>query len=699
MLRSTRLTTRYLGTVSRFLPSLLLAAAFMVVIACGSTETVIQTVIVEKQVAGQTVIETVIVTEKGDTVVVTEKGDTVVETVIVTEKGDTVVVTEKGDTVVETVIVTEKGDTVVVTEKGDTIVQTVIVEREVEKSIPQTVVVERTVIVEAPAAQSTRQSGKLTVAMNSVQSPITDPQSLVFPTATMMVGIGIQESLFRWGINATGQGSFQVPNLAQSWEVSSDQSTLTLHLRPGTTVRAWDQDEGRVREWGDLTAEDVAWVYNRAGADNIESRHDQADVIHEVYEPFTALDEYVVRAPFKVFRGDFIDVSMSESVGIQSKTVYDARSKPGGPTMPDTTGPFVVRNWLPSERIELVSVVDHWRKSPQFAELEFIEVPEAFVRAAMLKTGEADIAPVSVADVTSLQDAGIEFNDAMKQFQGLWIHFAGNMWMTKDEVSGDPVDRTLKDLPWVGDPFQGGAAFDLNTASMVAARKVREALALAIDRDLLAETILGGYGGPNYRIFNDAHPEFDEKWKIPFDPDRAQALLGEAGYPNGFDMELWCPLDVGNDQEICEAISSMWQRNLDVDAQLSTTVYTANRPMLVDRTFTTPWVLPWGSNRNSGQAAEPGGTYPGCCRWPTIGFNIGYEDPTSWDCYQETRGQEKGSTENMASRALCMDGFASEFLETGVVDFPNLIGIGGGVAAWELRPLQFINSFETIVLK
>jgi len=601
-------------------------------------------------------------------------------------------------TVVETVIVDREVEVAV---KGDDIIveQTVIVDREVEKLVPQTVVVERTVVVEVEAPQQTAQGGKLTVAMVSVQNPITDPQSLVFPTATMMVGIGIQESLFRWGMSASGQGSYQVPNLAESWELSSDGKTLLLYLRPGIPVRAWDQDEDRIREWGELTAEDVAWVYNRAGADNIESRHDQADALNEIFEKFTTVDKYTVTAPFKSFRGDFIEVSMSENVGIQSKTVYDARSEPGGPEMPDTTGPFVVKNWLPSERIELVSVVNHWRKSPQFAELEFIEVPEAAVRAAMLKTGEADIAAVSVADVTSLQKAGIEFNDSMRQFQGLWIHFAGNMWMTKDELTGDSIDRTLKDLPWVGNPFLGGAAFDVNTPSMVAARQVREALALAIDRDLLAETILGGYGGPNYRIFNGAHPEFDENWKIPFDLDRAQTLMSEAGYPDGFDMELWCPLDVGNDQEVCEAVSSMWMRHLDVDAKLSTTVYTANRPQLVNRTFTSPWVLPWGSNRNSGKAAEAGGTYPGCCRWPTIGFNISYEDPTGWDCYQETRGQEKGSDENLASRHRCMDEFASEFLEVGIVDFPNLIGVGGGVAAWELRPLTFINSFETIVLK
>jgi ABC-type transport system substrate-binding protein len=336
-----------------------------------------------------------------------------------------------------------------------------------------------------------------------------------------------------------------------------------------------------------------------------------------------------------------------------------------------------------------------------------IEVPEASVRAAMLLAGEADLAPVSVADVSRLRDGGILFNDVLQKFQGLWVHMSGNHWVTED-MDGAAIERTNEDLPWIGNPWASGTfndgAYDGNTPSMVNARKVREAMAIALDRDLLGETILGGYGGPNYRIMNHHAPEWidgngDEDWIVPYDGDRARALLAEAGYADGFEFELWCPLDVGNDIEVCLAVAGMWKDELNLDAKVSTTVYTANRPKLVDRTFTSPWILPWGDNRKGAEGRSKGGAYPGCCRWPTIGFNIGYEDPTGVLGYMETKGQEKGSAENMASRKVYMDAFASEWLEFGIVDFPNLLGLGDKILSWPLKPQGMLNSWDEIVIK
>ena len=79
------------------------------------------------------------------------------------------------------------------------------------------------------------------------------------------------------------------------------------------------------------------------------------------------------------------------------------------------------------------------------------------------------------------------------------------------------------------------------------ARKVRWAIAMAIDRELLVETVMDGLGRPAY---TDGLPdsEFSKDqpgglWHIPYDPELAKQYLAEAGYPDGFDMQLWDGVD------------------------------------------------------------------------------------------------------------------------------------------------------------
>ncbi len=125
--------------MSRSLVAMLLASislAVVAVVACGGTETVIQTVEVPVQVAGETVIQTVVVEKE-----VEVAGETVVQTVVVERE-----VEVAGETVVQTVVVEREVEVA-----GETVVQTVVVEKEVEvagETVVQTVVVEKEVEVE-----------------------------------------------------------------------------------------------------------------------------------------------------------------------------------------------------------------------------------------------------------------------------------------------------------------------------------------------------------------------------------------------------------------------------------------------------------------------------------------------------------------------------------------------------------------------
>jgi peptide/nickel transport system substrate-binding protein len=89
--------------------------------------------------------------------------------------------------------------------------------------------------------------------------------------------------------------------------------------------------------------------------------------------------------------------------------------------------------------------------------------------------------------------------------------------------------------------------------------KVRKALNLAIDRNQIAETIMGGMAAPTSQIIVDGVFGHDPDLKpYPYDPAQAKQLLAEAGYPNGFGLTLTAPADrYTNGAQVAQAVAAM----------------------------------------------------------------------------------------------------------------------------------------------
>jgi peptide/nickel transport system substrate-binding protein len=391
----------------------------------------------------------------------------------------------------------------------------------------------------------------------------------------------------------------------------------------------------------------------------------------------------------------------NDSAAVVSKAVFDELGADETLITAHGTGPFIVTDWKANEKITFRPNNDHWLSAPHVASMELIESPEGAIRTAQLKTGEVDIAPVPISDVPSLESDGFAFNDGLRQFLGNFIYFSGNYYLDNIPESGDPVTRNAlmpdADHAWIGDP--NDAARDES------ARKVRQALSMAIDRDLINDTILAGFGGPIYGghggvTIHQNHPEFKDRWIIPFDVDAAKALLVEAGYPDGFSVpDYFCPVDIGVNGEVCQAVAGMWADNLNVDVQLDTSAYTARRPTMVGRTIKTIWQTQWGPNR-LGFDGEAGGTI-GCCNFaqPTGGYNPGLEHQFFYDTFVATSAELKGSAENLATREAYFDWAHEQRFAAGVVEVPTLIGINPDrVLAWTLQPFRDINGFHTVIL-
>ncbi len=148
---------------------------------------------------------------------------------------------------------------------------------------------------------------------------------------------------------------------------------------------------------------------------------------------------------------------------MQSKALFDELGDTFG--VPHGSGPFVVHEWLPAERIEAEARVDHWRANAAFDNLIFVQANEAQQRSAMLQTGAADIAMASIQDVGRLEDEGFRFHEGLDAINGNFFYFSGNLWAFKyppnstlgeEDLSGQPVMRkgflpTAK-YPWIGDP-------------------------------------------------------------------------------------------------------------------------------------------------------------------------------------------------------------------------------------------------------
>ncbi len=127
---------------------------------------------------------------------------------------------------------------------------------------------------------------------------------------------------------------------------------------------------------------------------------------------------------------------------------------------------------------------------------------------AMLSTGEADIAPISFDSIPGAEAAALRIVSAEETWSPL-IRFGG-LIETSD-------DRYAPDNPW-------------------ASREVRQALNYAVDKEEIIDSLFMGQG--KVAASDTPVPAWAGIEPYPYDPDKARALLAEAGYPDGFDVTI-----------------------------------------------------------------------------------------------------------------------------------------------------------------
>jgi len=220
------------------------------------------------------------------------------------------------------------------------------------------------------------------------------------------------------------------------------------------------------------------------------------------------------------------------------------------------TGPYKFVSWQPKGDLVLQRNDDYWGDAPAWQKVTRREIPDDAARVAALKSRQVDmINYVPATDYLAMQN-----DSSLDTFVSDSIYILNIAPSVKDEepqpikVNGQPID---------GNPLQ-----DL---------RVRKALDLAINRDVLVRVVLEGLGTPANQLMPEGFFGYSANIPAPeYDIDQAKSLLAEAGYPDGFEIDFTCTNNrVPGDAVVCEALAQMWSRlGLTVNAQaLNGTVY------------------------------------------------------------------------------------------------------------------------------
>ncbi len=337
-------------------------------------------------------------------------------------------------------------------------------------TLPAAPVLLATLLVSCGAPQP--RANEVVVALESA------PLNLDPRLATDQASARIMEAMLGGLVVPDPEGTFQ-GDLAESWEVLDDGLRYRFHLRPGVTFH-----DGRP-----FGARDVVWTYGSLLDGSVTSAKTGA---------FPQVKGFVEVGPLTV------DCELSEPYGalLVNFTSYVGIVPHGSDPdsfnrKPVGTGPFRLIERSP-EKVVLEAFDGFWAGRPALDRVVFKHVPDATIRTLELHKGSThlvanDLPPDVVAKL-------------------------------RDDPEFQVVESPGSNYAYVGLNLEDPILSDV---------RVRRALAHAIDRPKLLETIWRGLGTLTETMIRPGHWAHNERVeRIPYDPARARELLDEAGYPD-----------------------------------------------------------------------------------------------------------------------------------------------------------------------
>ena len=304
-----------------------------------------------------------------------------------------------------------------------------------------------------------------------------------------------------------------IPGLAERWDVGADGKSYTFYLRKGVKFHS----NAVFTPTRDFNADDVIFSWSRMANANHPFHKITAGQTYAYFEDMAMsnivdrvekVDPHTVRFVLKRAEAPFIADMAMDFASILSAEYFETMMKKGTPNAADAqpigTGPFQFSGYQKDATIRYKAFDKHWKGKPKVDNLVYSITKDATARYAKLKTGECHVmAFPKPADLEAMRkDPALD----VQQKEGL------NVGYIAFNVEKKPFDNKL----------------------------VRQALNLATNKDEIMKAVYQGNGQvaknpipPILWSYNNAVKDY------PYDVAKAKQLLAQAGYPNGFEVDLW----------------------------------------------------------------------------------------------------------------------------------------------------------------
>ncbi|MHB8620942.1 MAG: peptide ABC transporter substrate-binding protein [Chloroflexota bacterium] len=381
----------------------------------------------------------------------------------------------------------------------------------------------------AATASSTRTAGTTSEVLTWPDVGISEPPTLDPAKVTDSKSARVVDLIFS-GLVTLDKRLNPVPDAAEKWHVSADGLTYTFHLRPrlafsdGTPVTAEDFVYSLTRALSPASHSPAAGVY----LSDIVGAKDLLKGKATTLSGVKAIDSHTLRIRITSPIAYFLE-KLSVPIAYVVPRAVIQRYGNAWTDHAIGTGPFEIKQWSHKQSMTLVPNPHWYGGKTRLAELRIPFIVDPVTAWRQYQAGEVDVVhPVPTANYAAARKSP-EYHDVTPLYND---HLAFNLKAS---------------------PFQS--------------RAVRQAFALAIDRDTLASKVLAGTVTPARGILPPGMPGYNPNLiPLGFDPGKAKSLLAQAGYPGGKGLPpIRLALQPGSDnRKMASALQQMWQQNLGV---------------------------------------------------------------------------------------------------------------------------------------